>query len=287
MYTLVTIGVVLSLVTITFLPTGLLAAFEEKISDYKNPDLGFSFQYPSEWIIEPSDNLDCLNFGVATCYIILKISPDNSARISILVQSIEFSTNCKCKNLLDYANFTFYRYYDALEPKILNQNDTKMGDNPARQSEVMKHKVSSRSLIVASINGNLGYLLDYSADTNPIYLTYLPKVQNLLKSISFTSDQPTAGEGVKILSSSEFNDDLGYVHVVGEIMNNTPDPAEFVKVVGTFYDDNNQVVATSFAYTNPPDLSPRDKAPFELIVTSASIPLSQIDHYRIVASYQK
>ena len=133
----------------------------------------------------------------------------------------------------------------------------------------------------------MGYLLDYSADTNPIYLTYLPKVQNLLKSISFTSDQPTAGEGVKILSSSEFSDTLGYVHVVGEIMNNTPNPAEFVKVIGTFYDTNNRVVATSFAYTNPPDVSPKDKAPFELIVTSASIPLSQIDHYRIIAGYEK
>ena len=31
---------------------------------------------------------------------------------------------------------------------------------------------------------------------------------------------------------------------------------------------------------------PVDKAPFEILVLSASIPTQQIDHYRIVARYQ-
>ena len=76
------------------------------------------------------------------------------------------------------------------------------------------------------------------------------------------------------------------MHVVGEVENNTPTLAKFVKVTGTFYNGGNEVVATEFTYTSPQDLDPGDKAPFEIILTSASIPLSEIDHNRIVASSQ-
>jgi hypothetical protein len=62
-------------------------------------------------------------------------------------------------------------------------------------------------------------------------------------------------------------------------------PISFVKVTGTFYDTNNEVVATGFTYTNPNDIGSGQKAPFELIVTSASIITSQIDHYNLQATY--
>jgi hypothetical protein len=59
---------------------------------------------------------------------------------------------------------------------------------------------------------------------------------------------------------------------------------EFVKITGTFYDSNSQVVGTEFTYPNPPDIGSGEKAPFELILTSASIPVSQIDHYELQTS---
>ena len=62
--------------------------------------------------------------------------------------------------------------------------------------------------------------------------------------------------------------------------------ATFVKVVGTFYDGNGQVVATDYTYTNPSDIAAGDKDPFEIILTSSSVPNSQIDHYNLVASSQ-
>ena len=78
---------------------------------------------------------------------------------------------------------------------------------------------------------------------------------------------------------------IGYLHVVGEIENNSPTKIQFVKVTGTFYDSNNQVVATDFTYTNPSDIGAGLKAPFELTLISASIPISQIDHYNLQATY--
>jgi len=92
--------------------------------------------------------------------------------------------------------------------------------------------------------------------------------------------------GLQILSYNSFTDSIGNLHVVGEIKNNYPSTATFVRIVGTFYDINNQVVGTQFTYANPSDIGSGEKVPFVLILTSASIPISQIDHYSLQASYQ-
>jgi hypothetical protein len=92
--------------------------------------------------------------------------------------------------------------------------------------------------------------------------------------------------GLQILSHNSFTDSVGYLHVVGEVQNNTPTNAQFVQVTGTFYDNNNQVVGTQFTYTNPSDIGSGQKAPFDLTLLSASIPISQIDHYNLIASSQ-
>jgi hypothetical protein len=96
---------------------------------------------------------------------------------------------------------------------------------------------------------------------------------------------PQGGRALEVLSSNSFIDDLGYMHVVGEILNGTPDPLSFVKATATFYDKSSNVVATDFTYTSPSDLDPGEKAPFEIILTSASIPIRQIDHNNIIASH--
>lgn len=74
---------------------------------------------------------------------------------------------------------------------------------------------------------------------------------------------------------------MDYLHVVGEVQNNSPTTATFVQVTGTFYDNNNQVVGTEFTYTNPYDIGAGQKAPFDLILTSASVPVS---HYNLIVS---
>ena len=60
--------------------------------------------------------------------------------------------------------------------------------------------------------------------------------------------------GLQILSHNSFTDSIGYLHVVGEIKNNYRATATFVRIVGTFYDINNQVVGTQFTYANPSDI---------------------------------
>jgi hypothetical protein len=89
---------------------------------------------------------------------------------------------------------------------------------------------------------------------------------------------------LKFWSSSNYIDAADIFHVVGEVQNVSPSVLKFVKVIGTFYDSSNRVVATSSTYTDPPDLSPGGKAPFDLTVLSASVPVREIYNYRLTAT---
>jgi hypothetical protein len=71
------------------------------------------------------------------------------------------------------------------------------------------------------------------------------------------------------------------MHVVGEIENNTPNVIKYVKIIGTFYDNNNRVVGTTSTYTDPPNLSPNEIAPFDLLLGGASISTDQIERYTL------
>jgi hypothetical protein len=73
---------------------------------------------------------------------------------------------------------------------------------------------------------------------------------------------------------------------VGEVENNTPNTTKFVRISGTFYDINNAVVGNQFTYTNPTNISSGTKALFDLILMSAGVPASLVDHYKLSASYQ-
>ena len=103
---------------------------------------------------------------------------------------------------------------------------------------------------------------------------------------SNTSSGMTANANIKLSSTNSYVDTIGFYHIVGEVENNSPIAISSVKVIATLYDSSNAVVGTGNAYADPSDIGPRDKAPFEILVTSASIPTQQIDHYRIVATYQ-
>ena len=69
------------------------------------------------------------------------------------------------------------------------------------------------------------------------------------------------------------------MHIVGEVMNQSPVTARFVKIIVTFYNANNQVIGTDFGYTEPSDLAPGQRAPFDIIVLSGSLPMYQMSYY--------
>jgi hypothetical protein len=75
---------------------------------------------------------------------------------------------------------------------------------------------------------------------------------------------------LKLNVGDSYYDSIGSAHVVGEVTNNGPGVSHYTKVSGTFYDDQNKIVATGFTYTDPLDLGPGQSAPFDMIISDDS-----------------
>jgi DNA-binding beta-propeller fold protein YncE len=52
--------------------------------------------------------------------------------------------------------------------------------------------------------------------------------------------------------------------LVGEIKNKSDEEVTFVKIIGTFYDENGIVIGTDYTYTDPTDIKPGRTAPYTL-----------------------
>lgn len=297
--------------------TSLLAQ-TQSLESYENPELGISFQHPSLWQENKMPDRGCLKVG--DCSISFKIDESQDLRDlselkTIQIYTFEISVNkldesCKCNTLKDYVTWNYNQGENKLVT-FINDNQTTISNNHTAwqiQKELNVVGLSFRSYAVYAINGNVGYNFIYVGNTNAQFGKYLGGFKEMLKSVKFTpiesekkpsfllsSDTDNSTHlskannlnqnNLKILSSNEFTDSIGYLHVVGEVQNNTPQPAEFVKVTGTFYDSFGKVVATDFTYTNPRDIPSGEKAPFEMILTSSSIPMSGIANYRLLVVY--
>ena len=93
---------------------------------------------------------------------------------------------------------------------------------------------------------------------------------------------PTQGstyQSPKLVSQSSYYDSIGTMHIVGEVMNQSPVTARFVEIIATFYNSNNQVIGTDFSFTDPTDLAPGQRAPFEILVPEGSMPMYQLSYY--------
>lgn len=103
------------------------------------------------------------------------------------------------------------------------------------------------------------------------------KIDHYSLSVTFSAASPKP-LGLEILSHSSYTDSIGWMHVVGEIKNIGSGTANYVKVIATFYDETGKVVAAEFAYSNPSDIEPGQKAPFEILLSDERAPY--------VASYE-
>ena len=52
----------------------------------------------------------------------------------------------------------------------------------------------------------------------------------------------------RILSQSAYTDNIVTIHIVGEVINESPTTAKFVKIIVTFYNAYNQVIGTDNTY---------------------------------------
>jgi hypothetical protein len=62
--------------------------------------------------------------------------------------------------------------------------------------------------------------------------------------------------------------------------------AREVQVNATFYDTIGNVVGSTRAFTDPEDLPSGENATFNVLLTSASIPIADIEHYDLVVELE-
>jgi hypothetical protein len=113
----------------------------------------------------------------------------------------------------------------------------------------------------------------------------LGKVQEYVQ-IAQQSEEPSGT--VSIISNSSYTDSSGALHIDGEVYNDVAlITAKEVQVIATFYDTNGKVVGSARALTDPEDLPSGENATFNILLTTASIPIADIDHYSLVVDWKK
>lgn len=77
-----------------------------------------------------------------------------------------------------------------------------------------------------------------------------------------TDEQPFSGLHIK--SSSDSIDNLGFFKIVGEVENTSSSSAQFVQIIVTYYDAQNNVIGTDFTFTQVTIVQSGTTASFEL-----------------------
>ncbi|MDN5846301.1 MAG: FxLYD domain-containing protein [Candidatus Nitrosocosmicus sp.] len=76
-----------------------------------------------------------------------------------------------------------------------------------------------------------------------------------------------------------------YFHIVGEVHNAASTEKEFVEVIATLYDEDNNVIGTDNTFTKPSTISSQESAPFEFMIGQSDVSsLDAINSYKIVAT---
>ena len=95
---------------------------------------------------------------------------------------------------------------------------------------------------------------------------------------------------LQILNSNIFVDKnkvFPELHIPGEVLNSSTQPARLVEVSATLYDSNKNVIGTGNTFTTPSDIQPSHKSHFEIIINIRSIKggdFSIVKKYAVQAS---
>jgi hypothetical protein len=297
--------IIISLIIFSGLLNFTYGQVNETTKIYQNDELGIKLSLPADWGTLV-DYKGCHEQN----YCSLTLNNTTTSYPFGLLLEKSSKEYCNCSSLMDAVKINY-----KLQSAFLNgfsfkdDNRTNVGKNYSgwkfEYSFLQNGKYFNGINLFAKSNDTYYTIrLAYPDESRGIVLPEFKKVIDSIEffpiSIHKTPSFMTASEleqskhiqlsentlnGLQILSHNSYTDSVGFMHVVGEVQNNSPTAATFVKVTGTFY-NNNQVVGTQFTYTTPSDIGAGQKAPFDLILTSASVPISHIDHYNLVASSQ-
>ena len=95
-----------------------------------------------------------------------------------------------------------------------------------------------------------------------------------------------ASSPLYITTTSMHKDVLNDIVITGEIKNRGTNTANFVELIATFYNINNQTVGNENTFTNPSALQPGQAAPFTMYLSPKDMPLDQIKSVKYHLSWK-
>jgi hypothetical protein len=98
--------------------------------------------------------------------------------------------------------------------------------------------------------------------------------------IVLSAPAASAATVVNVLTSSQYVDSSGDVHIVGEVRDDGTTNVQFIQLNLQYFDAGNTLLSTDSTYTSVDRLVPGEKSPFHLIMT----PQAGYDHYTISVS---
>ena len=103
--------------------------------------------------------------------------------------------------------------------------------------------------------------------------------------VKYFTDMPP-NSPLYITNTFMHKDSLNNILITGEIKNRGTSTADFVKLIATFYDINNQTVGNQYTFTDPATLEPGQAAPFTMYLSPGDMPLDQINSVKYHLSWQ-
>jgi hypothetical protein len=99
------------------------------------------------------------------------------------------------------------------------------------------------------------------------------------------TDMP-ANSPLYITSTSMHKDTLNDIIITGEIKNRGTSTTNFVQLIATFYNINNQAVGNKNTFTKPSTLQPEQAAPFTMYLSPKDMQFSQIKSVKYHLSWK-
>jgi len=85
-------------------------------------------------------------------------------------------------------------------------------------------------------------------------------------------------EGISLKNVVDYEDDLEYLHIIGEVVNNQDKAIEYVRIVVALYDQSNNILDTDFSFSDVQIIPPYGKSPFDVTFTGGS---SGVANYKL------
>jgi len=104
----------------------------------------------------------------------------------------------------------------------------------------------------------------------------ISRIHHYTLKATFKESETELTRTLLLLSTNNYTDVYGLLHILGELWNNGTRISSYTEVVATCYDENGKVVAVNSALASPHNLDPDQKAAFEITVADENIVPSEV-----------